>query len=483
MSYIKYAIAQTGLYLDANGCTTPYLDPGDRIVPVTKRNGSTFRSIYLGKGLLNIASNPNDPRDHSSPPEIDVGEMLNFVGVISFGFDTFEFAKKLNDWIVGADEAPDPAMESLGHLHQSLSRILEFNLAAWTTSRGDNLAILQAHSATALQTANAFLQSKASRNDPVWAAKIAIAERDSLFAVNTFAGDIEQGFWLRPYSLAAISSAGDPTSYYHGWMPHIPDRAEVNPSNQVWDYRWALPAMSYAMLVRIAVLKAFDPGTRTARSLLCKEIQRYVKILQKVFSKIWSGIRTLDKWSDLQRETYLTTGRIPLAAADIYGGYYLGGIYFASGLRYKWFQEGIAPPGMIEYPTHLDEIELDIKRFARHWWDLIYLRIGLEDLLFLISEMQGLCDSPFFPSILSEIGQSSRHILADTEGRKLAGLAASLTKVSTPVEGESSAVLAHRLYEGLRSNGKLANKIIARSIRELSNIESPLSSKIPRKRR
>jgi hypothetical protein len=473
MGSLKFRIPDTSLYLGVDGLVSAKVDPGDEVVSVTRKNSAPFRTAYLGGAIRNIASGltPTDSRDHETAAGIDLGDILNFVGFIGLVVDSMEYGKQLNDWITGAEEAPDPVMEALNRLHQDLSRIQEFNLAAWVTARGDNMAFLQAHSSSALHTANAFLQSKASRNDPVWAAKIAIADRDSLLAVDTFAGDIEQGFWLRPYSIAAISWAGDPTDYYQGWMPHIPDRAEVNHFNQVWDYRWALPVLCYAVVVRIAVLKAFDSGTTAERRLFCAELGKYVKIFRRIFAKIWSGIRTLEHWSDLQRNEYLLTGRIPLVAADIYGGYYLGGIYFASGLRFSRFPEGLAPPGMIEFPTRLGEIESDILAFARHWWNVIYLRIGLEDLLLLISALQGLCQGPWFPKFLSDLGQEARQIeKPGTRTHAVAGLAAHLASASGDSAPSETVALSQSLYQALHVGGKRAQAIVARCVRDLSQL-------------
>jgi len=476
MGSLKFRIPNTSLYLGADGVVSAKVEPDDEVISVTREHSLPFRTAYLGSAIQNIASGltPTDSRDHETAAGIDLGDILNFVGVIGLPGQFLDYAKQLNDWITGAEEAPDPVMEALNRLHQDLSRIQEFNLAAWVTVRGDNMAFLQAHSSSALQTANAFLQSKASRTDPVWAAKIANADRDSLLAVDTFAGNIEQGFWLRPYSIAAISWAGDPTDYYHGWMPHIPDRAEVNQFQQVWDYRWALPVLCYAVVVRIAVLKAFDTGTTAERRLFCAEIRRYVKIFQRIFTKIWSGIRTLEHWSDLQRSQYTLTGRIPLVAADIYGGYYLGGIYFASGLRFSRFPEGMAPPKMIENPTRIGEIESDILAFARHWWNVIYLRIGVEDLLLLISELQSLCQGPWFSNFLTELGQEVRHVeKPGTKTRAAAVLAAHLASASGDGSRSETLALTKSLYEALRGGRKHARAVLTRCVRDLSQLAAP----------
>jgi len=109
---------------------------------------------------------------------------------------------------------------------------------------------------------------------------------------------------MRPVSLAAISWASDPTHYYTGWMSHLPDRAEVNHFQQVWDYRWGQSALIYAIVARLIVLKAFETGLESERRLFCQEIKGYAKILSSVFSKRFSGIRTLNQLSDVQLKVF-----------------------------------------------------------------------------------------------------------------------------------------------------------------------------------
>jgi hypothetical protein len=254
-----------------------------------------------------------------------------------------EIMSILNEWISG--DKPDPLMESLNRIHQTLSQIHDFNLAAWVTSREDNLAFLIAHSSAALHTANAFLQSNGSHTDPVWAAKIALAERDSLLAVQTFTGNMERGYWLRPYSIAAISGAGNPTSYYDGWMPHMPDRAEVNLYNQVWDYRWALPVLVYSIVARLLVLTAVGTGSRQERRVHCAEIKGYIGFLQGVFKKRWEGLRTLTQLSAQQTNELRTRGRFPMAAVDIYSGDFIAGIYWNTGASYPFSPPSLTPLG------------------------------------------------------------------------------------------------------------------------------------------
>ena len=474
MSATKFRIPDTDLYLSEDGTFSPIVESGEAVLELTSENAELLHVVYHGQALkqLKFLSNSSTAHGDNKDPGMEVfKEGLEW---FSLGIDFIEFAEKLNHWITGAHDAPDPVMESLKAVHEKLNKIYDFNLAAWVTSREENLAFLMAHSATSIQTANAFIQSKASRTDPVWAAKIAIAERDSLLAVNTFS-DVERGYWLRPDSLAAISWAGDPTSAYTGWMHHIPDRAEVNQFKQVWDYRWAQPAFLYTILARLIVLKAFETGTTAERRLYCQEIEGYRKRLGKVFSKRWSGIRTLEKLSDLQRNVYLHTGRIPMVAVDIYGGDYLGGYFFNSNFKESFFPPGIAAPGMDSYlhpsrPFDLIWVENNMRAFARHWWNLLYLRTGLEDLLLFISELDAICDKPWFSSVFSDVQRKVRLVKTDDKARKDALVAAALSDFLPAGDEAANASRTHYLYEALNGNSDEAQKIIANSVRELYNL-------------
>jgi hypothetical protein len=332
------------------------------------------------------------------------------------------------------------------------------------------MAFLTAHSSTALHTANAFVQTRGSRTDPVWAVRIATAERDSLLAVHTFSNDTNGGYWLRPESLAAISWAGNAADYYSGWMPHMPDRAEVKFFKQVWDYRWALPALAYAITARVAVLKIFATGSRAEHELHCTEIKSYVKILGSVFNKMSAGIRTLKKWSPLQLSWYRTTGQIPLAAADIYGGYYLGGIFFASGLRRKFLAPDIAPPTLIEYPARIEDVEYDVIAFADHWSNLIYLKIGMDSFFQFISGLAVLCDPKSYSGILARVGQTVRYAAKHEPFRKFASTAVSLSDLVATGDAVSKALLTQSLYQALSTRSEPAQEIMHQSVRDLTQL-------------
>ena len=467
----KFRIPDTKLYLSADGTISPTIQAGEKVLNLTSENARLLEVVYHGRALKQLVFIKNAKPALGGNNDLSIGDAKDIVDWLGIGIGFLEFAEKLNSWITGAKNAPDPIMESLRRIHDTLSQIQDFALASWISTRQDNLAFLLAHSSTAIQTANAFMQSQASRNDPVWAAKIAIAERDSLLAVNTFS-DIQHGYWLRPESIAAISWAGNPTDYYQGWMPHIPDRAEVSQLRQVWDYRWAHPALVYSIVARLIVLKAFATGSQTERRLQCQEIKGYVKLLGSVFSKRWSGIRTLARLSDLQRTEYLTTGRIPMVAADIYGGDYIGGIFFASNITPSFFSPGIAAPNIDDFrnPTRgLDLVWVDnnVRAFAHHWWDLLYIRTGLEELLLFISELQVICDQPWFSRTYIDVQDKIGLAKRDDKARKDVFVAVALSELIPAGSGVANAARTHFLYEALRTGGNNAKAIVEKCVRDL----------------
>ena len=479
MSATKFRIPDTGLYLGDDGLLSATIEPGETAAELTKDHAHLLEVVYQGQALkqMTTLSAPTGGFTAVRGDGVDiVVTEANSVITHLTGVDFFGFVKKLNDWITGAHGAPDPIMAALGQLHNQLIQIQDFTLAAWLSARQENLAFLMAHSATAMQTANAFLQSNASRNDPVWAASIAIAKRDSLLAVNTFS-DINGGYWLRPYSLAAISRPGDPTGYYVGWMPHMPDRVEVNQFNQVWDYRWGQSALVYAITARLIVLKAFETGSDAERVLFCQEMSRYAKLLGTVFGKRLSGIRTLERLTDAQRNWYLTTGRIPMAAVDIYGGDWIGGIFFSSGFRESWFAPGLAAPDMRSYdkgpgPIDLTWVDDNVRAFARHWWGVLYLRTGLEELLLCISELQAICDAPWFSRAHIDVKNNIRDARGDKFLNKAAYAAVALSDLVPAGDAAENASRTYILYEALRTGGDEARKIVASCVRDLSDLSA-----------
>lgn len=238
----------------------------------------------------------------------------------------------------------------------------------------------------------------------------------------------------------------------------------------MWDYRWALPAFIYALVARIAVIRIFATPSAGERRAYCAEMNKYAKVLGQVFTKMMSGIRALDHMSAAQRHWYGVTGHIPLAAVDIYGGYYLGGIYYGSEIRRKRFPDGIAPSPLHEDPVLSDDVDLVVGQFARHWWNLVAVQMGLPDLLRVISDLQSLCDTPWFPLFYNHVHEKIRYARGDVDARKLAATAASLVKWSGAADAAGDARLTATLYTALQYGGDRTEAIMAACVRDLSAV-------------
>jgi hypothetical protein len=276
-------------------------------------------------------------------------------------------------------------------------------------------------------------------------------------------------------------------------MQHIPDRAEVNQFNQVWDHRWALPALLYAITVRIVVLKAFRTGFPTEEETRDRaEIKKYLELLGSVYTKMCSGIRAPGHFSDLTRAEWPTRGRHPVVAVDIYGGYYIAMIFwnFRTGYSKDQFPPGLAPPGELIGAVPLEQAEQNRKVIARHWWNLVYLKIGLDDLLLYISELNNLYNMTWFSGTYTKVQsdilkvkefsraytrvQSDvlklRDVIGSYEAREAAFAAASLSHFARADDAAASAVLTHSLYEALSAGGDRAQEIVASCVRDLSQL-------------
>jgi hypothetical protein len=308
-----------------------------------------------------------------------VGEIADSLAVVGAAWDiVVGLATWLNEEINGPLPTRNPLMELLNAIHAKLNQIEDFALAAWVTEREENIAFLLAHSTAALLTASTFLQSGASRSDPEWAPKLALALRDSFVAVQTFTGGFESGFWLRPDSVKAISLEGDPTQFLTGWMPHMLDRAERHSFNRVWDYRWGLPVALYTITARIVILRTAGEKNEVIR----QEIKRYNSFIAMVTRKMESGVRSVGALSDELLNRMANTIGVPIAVADIYGGYYLGGLSEPGSLKpFEPKAKEIPLPPFVQIPPPtFDAIRDDQVKFQEHWKNIVKQRIGIGEL-------------------------------------------------------------------------------------------------------
>ncbi|WP_433206662.1 hypothetical protein ACQP1G_20470 [Nocardia sp. CA-107356] len=350
--------------------------------------------------------------------------LKNSVDLVEMPFKAVDIADKLITWMNSGGAGADPIAAALGRIDTALNRIEDLQLATWKTARGDNLAFLRAHSSTALKTAAAYLEAGRPRGDSVWAAKIALAERDSALAVDTFASNIDSGYWLRPQSLKAISWAGDPNE----WMAWIPDRAPATVEGLVWDHRWALPAATYAIAVRMAVLKAFDSGTESDARQRCEEAKSHQAFLSDVWSRMYAGVRR----STLKPEQYprFSQGELPAAAVDLNGGYFISArIQMGLSPSQQGLPAEVVPSGFSTDFT-FDALKANAELLNNYWFGLVCQRIGLDEILVLASRMQDECAEPVTPihDLVHEAGELIHHI--DPGKLKLAAVARELHRLA-----------------------------------------------------
>jgi hypothetical protein len=116
------------------------------------------------------------------------------------------------------------------------------------------------------------------------------------------------------------------------------------------------------------------------------------------------------------------------------------------------------------------KVEFNMKEFAEYWWSLLYLRTGLEDLLLFISELQVICDAPWFPRTFADVHERVVQIKSDNEQRRMALLATSLSSVSRTEDTAAGAAQTHFLYEALRTGGDRAKEIMAACVRDLAQL-------------
>ena len=221
------------------------------------------------------------PDDSMKGHEV-IGLANDLVGIYGLFIDG---VKELNDWITKKPNASDPILDTLNKINKILNQIDDLTLASWVTEREENLSFLMAHATTALQNANRFLQSGDPKTDPEWTATLALADNTSSLAINTFLGDFEGGFWIRPNSVKALSEIVDPTSV-EGWMSYMPDRAESHSFGRVWDHRWALPIAVYVISVRIVIIHTLE----FSDEIVLQEVNRYKDFIDRLFKKMESGV-------------------------------------------------------------------------------------------------------------------------------------------------------------------------------------------------
>ncbi|MFD9082973.1 hypothetical protein [Streptomyces erythrochromogenes] len=459
MCALIYRALDSEVYLREDGTLTHCPGEGDEVRNLSEAPES-MGPLYIGNRIL---QSPLFRSDDEDPGLEALKESVEFV---SLGIDLVTFAMALNGWLSGNTPGKDPNLILLERLHANMKKIQDFQLASWVTDRQETMDQLKADSYTAIQTVQGFFKACNAaqtnvtamlENNAFWANKMAIADTDTSKVVARL---MSEGLWVRPYSVAALSNKSDPTDPRTGWMTHMADRAPQTGFNQVWDYRWALPALLYAMSARIGVMRAVHPALASTPEVVA-EIKNYVAFLSGVWIRMSEGIRHLEfqNYTAKQKSDLGHSGHVPVFGVDIYGGEYIGGTAALFKLRApsKWYWwHGPRPPGSIF--TSAVDVSTDwagVKSFlitAGGWAQgQVAEAIGMFELLRYCAQLHVLIDPsrrlPFID------WQRSVDEIASDEGCWRAALAAAQIAELIPDSGrDDRASRTFYIYDALRAN-------------------------------
>lgn len=225
----------------------------------------------------------------------------------------YEFAFAIGD-LMGWTLQRDPLMEQIkamdSLLHGYFKQVDQQIFASWSSTRLAMLADVQALASAARDTMRSIIVNGEDLKAPLTVSRLALADQNSLVAVNTFTGAVESGYWLRPYSARAGG--------VEAWGTKTDDRAPVYEDGTVWDPRLALPTLLYALTVRLIVLKAMYSSPRK----YCHEIKERVAFLLKVQMHWQTGIRRKLKLStpELKIGAGFSVRPFAAGAVDVFTG-------------------------------------------------------------------------------------------------------------------------------------------------------------------
>lgn len=372
MPNTKFQIAGTELYITEDGLFTPLAFAAEPVVGLEALDARAVAGIF--------ANRREQPLPVLTGLEIPVG--LAAILLISELWDAGEKLGEGLHFLTGS-HGQNAFERLLLTIHDQLIRQQDVEVSTWESARSDNITFIKANASAAYATALRFLRSGKPLSDPEWSPRMALAEHFSDVAAKTFLTDVESGFWLRPKTERALWSPDLAPTYYYGWLPHIPDRAEVIGHNQVWDHRWALPVSLYTLIVRLTVLAARKADAQEVKH----EIDGYIALLWQVVSKMFNGIRALRDPKQQLRAPY---HGIILAVADIHSGRYVGGVFDphfrAHQLRHVPFQES-----WVHSNSAIDMVA-NAAAVTNRWWDHVFTAIGGPHLLEIIGVLERLVD-------------------------------------------------------------------------------------------
>lgn len=481
MSDPTYRIPTTGLYLEADGTLVPVPKAGTAVIDASEGMAAKLTAAYVGKGLQLLTSTGKSP---SGDPSSDaLGSLKEGAETIVLVGDFVELGIALAEFMGAFPHKKDPVMAKLEAIDAYLNDIEDLILASWATARRDQIEILRAHSSTALRIIQEYLELNRPQT-AVWAAKIAQADRDSLFACQLYTqSGLDGSFWLRPFSLKAIgltqAAASGPTLNTSTWANFHPDYVQItNPGKPVWDYRFTLPAALYAIVCRIAVLKATAPRSLQRGEAGCREIRGYVHFLRDVVKRIQEGMWAIQglPTDEASRFQFHWRGYAPVAAAQMHSGYSFHRVLDANVWEYLHASDPVMwPAGLVE-PLYLGNLTNDqtwevvnenVRKVGAHWWHLIWRDIGMLDMCQIISDIERVCTQPVFSRWIGDAQRILTKAATDETSRLQASIANGLAQLTSPGDSAADSVRTFRLYQALRSENEAVKVVLRRTTEEL----------------
>jgi hypothetical protein len=157
MTHPTFHIPTTGLYLQPDGSLTPQPEPGAAVVEADEAVAGELTAAYVGHGLqLMSQSGGLTKADVASQKALkkmeEAAEAIVLIG------EVVELGIALGEWMGLIEAEKDPVLAELERFDQQLNRIDDFALAAWSSSRREQLTLLRSHSSTAIHFAQQYME-------------------------------------------------------------------------------------------------------------------------------------------------------------------------------------------------------------------------------------------------------------------------------------------------------------------------------------
>ncbi|MGW6705222.1 hypothetical protein ACWGDE_10070 [Streptomyces sp. NPDC054956] len=472
-----YRVLDTQMLLREDGTPIWELADNDEIFDLSEAPESVG-AAYMGRRIRQLAQFRSESLPYYEEPSYkalkEAGEL------VGFGATVLSLVEDLNKWASNLPPATDPAIRLLNQLNAKLREIHDFQLAAWVTEREQSLADLNAYAQTAIGSARDFAQALLTEvdplGDPYYADVIHSAEHDSSVVVKQL---MQPAFWMRPESTAAISTKGDPVPYPTGWMANMPDRAGTDEWNRVWDHRWALPALLYAIAARVIVLKARYAADLSVIPKVRQELEGYIEYLGNVWKRMDSGIRRgleYADWTHRQRSDFSNKGWVPAFVVDLNGAEWIGGVadvYSLDEDDFAYWWNGPKPPAG-EIANLGGTFEQQAAKFIHQVqaWGYSYVAdaIGCHELMMFIGELWNIHDGNYRSLPFSNWQRLISDIISDADRRKDALIASLLSDRNPAPQAGRKESNAFYIYNALRSDRGEASKAIEQCAEDLIRI-------------